>query len=111
MVNCKDMGRGDDVHEEVSCNFSALGAKFVRQVLGDHLYAGFGDIICRVASAITRMMSVSFIWAPFTLKVMRKTHGGLVIPCFDPVLIINDGFSCQNMDECNTRSADEKSRT
>ena len=61
-------------------------AQFVRQALGQTLDSRLGCVVRGIATvrslASTQMADAN-----------RNTHGGFVMPCFDPVLMMTDWFS------------------
>lgn len=69
-----------------------LTSQFMGQALRDRLDGGFRGIVCGVPSGCRELSSIRRWFTRW------DAHGGLVTPCFEPVLITTLGFSWCNID-------------
>lgn len=79
------------VHEKM-CSDIALRCvtQFMSKTFSERFDSSLGRVVCRIASIVWHYTQYQNQYCEYDAK---DAHGGLVIPCFEPVLMIADWFS------------------
>lgn len=81
-------GQDGGAHEEMRGEMAVRGAQLVREALRKALHGRLARVVRGVATARQRVRS-----ARDRRGTLRAAHGGFVMPCLEPVLMIRLGFS------------------